>query len=77
MAWEDALGRPCLSFSFDESFKLDSDQSQAEIDENFSPITNGCAPISFENRVSPLKIAKNHKITSPKDSSLLGGIFPI
>ena len=25
--WEDALGKPCLSFSFDEYFKLDSDQS--------------------------------------------------
>jgi len=56
MPWEDAIGKPCLSFSFDENFKLDSDMSQGMIDnENWSPIMMGGAPVSIENRVSPLK----------------------
>ena len=75
MPWEDALGKPCLSFSFDENFKLDSDMSQGVIDinENWSPIMNGGAPVSLENRVSPLKGRFSQQ--SKDEAGLLGGVF--
>ena len=78
MPWEDALGKPCLSFSFDENFKLDSDMSQGVIDinENWSPIMNGGAQVNLENRVSPLK--GRFSINSNEGGGgLLGGVFQI
>lgn len=61
------MGRPCGQYSFDYDFKLDSSFSQSGIDENWSPIFNGKAPISIDNRVSPVKAP----------TGLLGGVFPV
>ena len=78
VACEDAMAKPCLSFSFDENFKLDSDVSQSAIDINdaWSPVSMGGAEVNLDNRVSPLKM---HRQTSnmASDTGLLGGFFPV
>ena len=75
IAWEEALGKPAREFSFDDGFKLDSDCSIIEED-NWSPIANGGAKVTLENRVSPLKPQLTQKFPSTKDTNLLGGVFP-
>ena len=56
MPWEDALGKPCLSFSFDENFKLEDDLTHGvEYSETWSPMMMGGDAHNLENRVSPLK----------------------
>jgi len=41
VAYEDALGKPLNSFSFDEDFGLESETSEGAIDENWSPVAMG------------------------------------
>ena len=62
VACEDAMAKPCLSFSFDENFKLDSDVSQSAIDINdaWSPVSMGGAEVNIDNRVSPLKMNRQN-----------------
>ena len=77
VACEDAMAKPCLSFSFDEHFKLDSDVSQSaiEINEAWSPVAMGGAEVNLDNRVSPLKL--NRQVSNMgADAGLLGGFFP-
>lgn len=71
---EDALGKPCNSFSFDEHFRLDSDLSDGAIDDNWSPVAMGEAKVTLENRVSPLK---SYYMNGRQDSQLLGGLHPV
>ena len=72
VACEDAMAKPCLSFSFDENFKLDSDVSSSAIDINdaWSPVAMGGAEVNLDNRVSPLKLNRQGV-----DTGLLGGLF--
>ena len=72
VACEDAMAKPCLSFSFDENFKLDSDVSSSAIDINdaWSPVAMGGAEVNLDNRVSPLKMNRQGV-----DTGLLGGLF--
>ena len=68
--WEDALGKPAQSFSFDEYFNLDGDQDLGAIDENWSPVAMGSAAITLENRVSPLKIQNDNRVSPLKIQKL-------
>jgi len=76
MPWEDAVALPCRSFSFDDEFALDSDTS---VNENWSPVAMGKAPVTIENRVSPCKPFKDtlSMAASQKSTGLLGGVFPV
>ena len=84
---EDALGKQCKSFSFDDNFDLESELSKRGInDENWSPVAMaGAKVVSLESRVSPLKCRLQDSKTTTNhnnnfntaESHLLGGLYPV